>query len=421
MIDQVDLHLKAGEGGAGVVSFRREKFVPRGGPDGGDGGRGGSIYLVASEDASTLSTYRYKHHYRAGRGGNGSGKNQHGRKGDDVELVVPVGTLVQTVGDDGALAVIDDLTTPGQRILVARGGRGGWGNQHFKGPTNQAPKVAQSGQLGEEVHLRLDLKLIADIGVIGRPNAGKSSFVTAVTAARPRVADYAFTTLEPILGVVERGYESFVVAEIPGLIEGAAGGAGLGHEFLRHAERSRAFLHLIDGGRPDPLLDYTQVNAELTAYDPDLSARPQLVAINKIDMPEVLARKDELQAAFAAHGVELRFISAAGGGGVDSLLDELMAIVKQAPTEEVEERGVPVLRPRPAGRRFRVQRSDGAFSVHGASVEALAGMMDVRHDETREEFMRQLQRMGVAAALEKAGVQPGDAVRIGSVQLAWKL
>jgi GTPase len=419
MIDRVDIFLKAGDGGPGVVSFRREKFVPRGGPDGGDGGRGGNIYLVASEDSSTLSAYRYKHHFKAEKGGHGSGKNQHGRKGKDLELIVPMGTIVQRVAGK-SLEMLADLVEPGQKLLVARGGRGGWGNQHFKSSTNQAPRVAQGGQPGEEVRLRLDLKLIADVGVIGMPNAGKSSFVRAVSAARPRVADYPFTTLEPVLGVVELGYESFVVAEIPGLIEGAAEGAGLGHEFLRHAERCRVFLHIVDGGRPDPLEDYRQVNAELAAYEAALAERTQVLAVNKIDEPEVAARRAELEAMFKTEGVEPWFISAATGENTGELSKELLRLVREAP-ETVEERGVTVLRPRPRGRRFEVESVDGEYRVSGVNVQVMAQMMDVRDPATRDEFVRQLERMGVAAALERAGIQPGDTVRVGDVAFEWAL
>ena len=419
MIDRVEIFLKAGDGGPGVVSFRREKFVPRGGPDGGDGGRGGNIYLVASEDSSTLSTYRYKHHFKAEKGGHGSGKNQHGRKGKDLELTVPAGTVVQRV-EGGEPVVLADLVEPGQRLLVARGGRGGWGNQHFKSSTNQAPQVAQGGQPGEEVHLQLDLKLIADVGVIGMPNAGKSSFVSMVSAARPRVADYPFTTLEPVLGVVELGYESFVVAEIPGLIKGAAEGAGLGHEFLRHAERSRVYLHIVDGGRPSPLDDYNQVNAELAAYDPRLAERPQMLAINKIDDPAVAARRGELENLFHAQGLVPWFISAATGENTDALAKELLRLVRETP-EAVEERGETVLRPRPKGRRFEVEAVDGEYRVSGVNVQVMAQMMDVRDPATRDEFVRQLEKMGIARALERAGIQPGDTVRVGDTAFEWAL
>ncbi|MEX2238113.1 MAG: GTPase ObgE [Dehalococcoidia bacterium] len=422
MIDRVEISVKAGDGGPGIVHFRREKFVPRGGPDGGDGGRGGNVYLVASHDTSTLSAYRYRHNFRAENGGHGSGNNRHGRKGEDLQLTVPVGTTVMAIAEDGASSVLADITEPGEPVLIARGGRGGWGNTHFKSSTNQAPKVAQSGQAGQDVKLVLDLRLIADAGVIGRPNAGKSSFVTTVSAARPRIADYPFTTLEPVLGVVELGFESFVVAEIPGLIEGAAEGAGLGHEFLRHAERSKVFLHLIDGSREDPLEDYRQVNAELLAYDPALAERRQLVAINKLDLPEVEGRRAELDKALRAVGVEPWFISAAVGTGVEPLLKELLTAVREATAEQpVEEAGVAVLRPRPVGRRFRVEKTEDEFRVYGVNVEVLSAMMDIRDDATREEFVRQLERMGVAAALQKAGVQPGDSVRVGDASFQWAL
>jgi GTPase len=420
VIDRVELFLKAGNGGAGVVSFRREKFVPRGGPDGGDGGRGGNIYLQASPDSSTLSAYRHKHHFRAERGGHGSGKNQHGRKGKDLQLAVPLGTTVTRL-DEGEPRVVADLLEAGQRVLVARGGRGGWGNQHFKSATNQAPQVAQSGQQGEDVHLLLDLKLVADVGVIGLPNSGKSTFVAAVSAARPRIADYPFTTLEPVPGVVELGFEAYVVAEIPGLIAGAAAGAGLGLDFLRHAERARLFLHLIDGSRPDPVGDYRLVNNELAAYDSRLAERRQLVAVNKVDLPHVSDRRDELKRHFAEDGVVPRFISAAARIGLDGLLREMLEAVKQEPLESVEERGVSILRPKPVGRRFEIKRRDGRYEVKGINVSALAGMMDVRDDATREEFIRQLEKMGVGAALRRAGIAAGDLVRIGEIEFSWAL
>lgn len=419
MIDRAEIFLKAGDGGPGMVSFRREKFVPRGGPDGGDGGRGGSIHLVASENTSTLSDYRYKHHFKAEKGGHGSSRDKHGKKGKDLELAVPTGTSVWRLGDGADALLIADLVDEGQRVLVARGGRGGWGNVHFKSSTNQAPRVAQSGQLGEEAHLRLELKLIADIGVIGRPNAGKSSLVAALSSARPRVADYPFTTLEPILGVVDVGYESFVVAEIPGLIEGAAQGAGLGHDFLRHAERSRLFLHLVDGSREDPIADYHLVNEELRGYQPALARRRQVVVINKLDLPEVAQRRDALTRAFRGLEVEPWFISAAARTNLDALAKALLTAVRETPDDLAEQPGVPVLRPQPGGRRFRVERSNGRFKVSGVNLEVMAQMMDVRDEATREEFVRQLERSGVAAALERAGIEPGDSVSVGEVEFTW--
>ncbi len=319
-IDEAVIHVRSGAGGNGCVSFRREKYVPRGGPDGGDGGRGGDVVLVAASNITSLLDFRYKRHYRARRGGHGKGKNMHGASAEPLVVPVPVGTVV-TDAETGE--VLCDLARDGQRFVAARGGRGGKGNAHFATSTNQAPRYAQPGEPGEERTLRLVLKLLADVGIIGCPNAGKSTLIRRISAARPKVADYPFTTKAPSLGVVDWKGHRFVAADIPGLVEGAHRGVGMGTTFLRHIERTRVLIHLLDlspyTGR-DPRDDYTKINAELDAYMPGLASRPQVVAANKVDLPEAREMYEEIRHDFAERGVELLAVSAATGEGIDELL-----------------------------------------------------------------------------------------------------
>ncbi len=320
-VDEVEIFAKGGDGGAGCVSFRREKFVPRGGPDGGDGGGGGNIWLLAAEGLSTLLDYRYQRHYEAERGEHGKGSGKHGATAPDLVLRVPVGTVVTDRESGGRLG---DLTQADQRFLAARGGRGGRGNARFATPTDRAPRRAEPGESGQARWIRLELKLLAEVGVIGFPNAGKSTLVSMVSAAKPKIADYPFTTLVPTLGVVrvdER--RAFVIADLPGLIPAAAAGKGLGHRFLRHVERTRLLIHLIDldpaTGRA-PVEDYRAVQGELEAYSPELAARPQLVVANKIDLPGTEARREALEAFCAAAGLQFFAVSAVTGRGLPDLM-----------------------------------------------------------------------------------------------------
>jgi len=329
LIDRVQVYVKAGDGGNGIVSFRREKFVPFGGPDGGNGGRGGSVFLIGDQNEATLSHLRYRRHIRAERGGNGQGKDMQGKQGEDIEVMVPLGTIVQCVGDHDEVKVIGDIISEGQRILVARGGKGGWGNAHFATSVDQAPRTANKGEPGEEVTIQLDLKLIADIGIIGLPNVGKSTLLRAVTRATPEVADYPFTTTEPVLGVVERGYQSFVLADIPGLIEGAHEGRGLGLDFLRHIERTRVLIHMIDGILPNPLTDLRKVEAELALYDPGLKEKPKVIAVNKIDLPQVRDRRFDLGKEIGELNAPVFFVSAATGEGVQDLMDKALELISR--------------------------------------------------------------------------------------------
>ncbi|MSP61202.1 MAG: GTPase ObgE [Myxococcales bacterium] len=334
-IDEVKIHVHGGDGGNGVVAFRREKFVPRGGPSGGDGGHGGSVILVADTQLGTLLDLRYQQHYLGKRGEHGQGRDRYGKGGEDSLVRVPVGTLIRDAATGEILA---DLVTAGDRFVAGKGGKGGRGNIHFATSTNQAPRTAEDGEPGEERTLRLELKLLADVGLLGFPNVGKSTFIARVSRARPKIADYPFTTLIPNLGVVGLSDErSFVLADIPGLIEGAAEGHGLGHRFLRHVERTSVLLHLVelpmgagDGNEREPLHDFDIINRELARYDPALATRPQVVALSKLDLTETREAYPALRAAFAKRGVELHALSAVTGEGMPEILERLWAQIATA-------------------------------------------------------------------------------------------
>jgi GTP-binding protein len=429
--DRAKVYLQAGSGGNGSAHFRREKFVPRGGPDGGDGGRGGSIYLEADTSLNTLVDYHYHPHRRAKSGGAGGGRQMHGAKGADLMLRVPPGTVARNAETGELLA---DLTEPGKRVMVARGGRGGLGNTHFATPTRQAPREAQRGEPGEEVTLELELKLIADVGLVGFPNAGKSTLLSVISAARPKIADYPFTTLVPNLGVVEVGDvargqgTTFVVADIPGLIEGAAQGVGLGHEFLRHVERTRLLLHLIDGAATerDPWDEFEAINRELGEYSPELGARPQVIVLTKMDLPDARARWDALRARAEAVGLPALAISAATNEGVAELLNDTARRLHELRAEDAEratrEAAVaaegPVLRPEPED-AYTIERTREGYRVRGKRIERLVAMTDPENTEGMARLEGHLRRLGVTAALEQAGVQPGDTVTFGKVALEW--
>jgi GTP-binding protein len=332
-IDEARIHVKAGNGGNGCIAFRREAHVPRGGPSGGDGGGGGSVVLVADDQLTTLLDYKYRRHYKAPRGEDGRNKDQYGKGGEDLILRVPVGTVVH---DDDNGERLADLDQPGARLVAAKGGTGGQGNIHFTTPWNRAPRRATEGTEGEERVLRLELKLLADVGLLGFPNVGKSTFIARVSRARPKIADYPFTTLVPNLGVISLGDErTMVIADIPGLVEGAAEGAGLGHRFLRHVERTRVLLHILDasplaGPDREPSADFDVLNRELERYAPELTERPQVVALNKLDITEVRERFEELRVSFSKRGIRLFGFSAATGEGVREVLEELWCISRDA-------------------------------------------------------------------------------------------
>ena len=423
MIDQAEIQVRAGNGGNGAVSFRREKFVPRGGPDGGDGGQGGSVILLADPAVSTLRDLRYKRRYVAENGGAGTKANRHGKSGADLTVRVPVGTIVRRVEADGSQSLLADLDTPGARVVAAYGGMGGKGNARFASATNQAPRLAERGQRGQEAQFVLDLKLISDVGIIGLPNAGKSTLISAVSAARPKIANYPFTTLEPVLGVVDVGYDTFVMADIPGLIEGAHSGVGLGHDFLRHVERTRLLVHMLDGSAADPVADMETINRELALFSEDLARRPQIVAVNKIDIPEARERLPELQARLRERGIEPFALSAASGEGVPELTRHIWSTLtrlrEEAPPEPVVEPEETVLRPAPRG-RVSVEKRNGRWVVEGRRLEAMAEMLDLSQEEAKAEFYKRLTRLGVVAALRRAGVREGDKVRFGDVEVTWE-
>ena len=426
LYDTARIFVKAGNGGSGAVSFRREKYVPRGGPDGGDGGRGGSVYLRVDPSLNTLLPFTYQQHYHAENGEPGRGKNQTGRNGADLYIPVPPGTVVY---DDETGGLIGDLVEPGETLCVARGGIGGRGNQHFATPTRQTPRFAEKGEPGEARWLRLELKLLADVGLIGLPNAGKSTLLAASSAARPKIADYPFTTLEPVLGVVSipgRDGGSFVMADLPGLIEGASRGAGLGFTFLRHIERTRLLVHVIDGsggleGR-DPLQDFDIVNAELAAYSPVLAGKPQVVAINKLDLPEAQEQLPRLREALMARGYDVFAISAATGQGVGELLHHLWWTLQRLPRPEAERvpqrRVYTLTAERPEA--WEAERiSAHHFVVRGRRIERLTHMTDFSNPEAAERYQAMLKKWGIAHRLEQLGIQPGDVVHIAEHELVW--
>jgi GTP-binding protein len=427
-LDRVNIFVKAGAGGDGAATFRREAHVPRGGPDGGDGGRGGSIVLRVDAGQTTLADYRHKNHFKAEPGGRGERARRHGAAGGDLVLTVPPRTAVV---DDDSGALVADLVATGQTAMVAKGGRGGLGNTHFKTATHQAPKHAQKGLPGEERWIRLELRLIADIGLVGLPNAGKSTLLAALTAARPKIADYPFTTLEPNLGVLDlagpdgtgEDERRPTIADVPGLIEGASSGAGLGHAFLRHVERTRVLLHVVDGSSRDPEWDHDVIRDELRAHDPVLLDKPILVVFNKLDRPPAIEAWSAFERARRAAGEDVVAISAAEGTGLEVLRTRIAALLPAA--DELgappEPAGVVVHRIDAMGDGFLVERdADGAFRVRERRIERIAAQTNFDVEESAERFQRDLARLGIEDELRRAGVAAGDLVRIGTTELEWE-
>jgi GTPase len=423
LYDRASIVVRAGNGGDGLATFRREKHVPRGGPDGGDGGRGGDIYLVVDGGLNTLLPFKYKRHFDAEHGGNGGTSKKHGRNGAHLELAVPPGTVVRTTIDGEAYTI--DLLHPGQRLLAARGGKGGLGNTHFATSTRQVPRIAELGEPGQQLELELELKLIADVGLVGFPNAGKSTLISVMSAAQPKIAAYPFTTLQPNLGVAEVGNYSFVVADIPGLIEGAHRGVGLGHDFLRHVERTRLLIHVVDAagvdGR-DPLDDYHKINEELRLYAPELAERPQLVALNKADLPEAQQQLARLHAALALPPDDVFVVSAATTVGVAALLGRAAAVLQELGPVGTADADAELLTwpvPEVDPNAFAVEREFDAWRVRGKKIERLVSMTNFAQAESLDRLERVLKASGISAALEQAGVQEGDRVRIEKAELLW--
>ncbi|HOB35091.1 MAG TPA: GTPase ObgE [Bacillota bacterium] len=419
-IDYVTINVQAGKGGNGAVSFRREKYVPRGGPDGGDGGHGGSVFLEASPELNTLVSFRYKKVFRAEPGANGAGGNRHGKNGAPLVIKVPVGTVVY---DDETGRILADLDVPGQRFEAARGGKGGRGNARFATPVVRAPKNAELGLPGQQRKIRLELKLMADVGIIGFPNAGKSTLLAAISAARPKIADFPFTTTVPNLGVVylRENNESFVVADIPGLIEGAHAGLGLGHRFLRHIERTRLLFHVIDiaavEGR-DPVEDYHSINRELVRFNPRLAELPQIIVLNKTDLLDNPAPVER----FKRHvDGEIMEISAVAAKGTERLVYRAAELLRDLPRRSLfaVDFGQQVLNIEPE-EGIRVYRDGDAFRVEGRRVEILAAKTDFNNDESVANFYRMARKIGVIDLLRQQGIKSGDTVIIGEREFIYE-
>jgi GTP-binding protein len=420
-VDEAVIHVKAGNGGNGCVAFRREKFVPRGGPAGGDGGRGGHVILLADPSVKTLVDLHLQRTYKAENGQHGQGSNKHGADGKDLVIRVPVGTVVYDA-ETGEL--IADLVKAGQRVIVVRGGRGGRGNAAFATPTRQTPVFAELGEPGEERTLRLELKLLADVGIIGYPNVGKSTLISRISAARPKIADYPFTTLVPNLGTVRVDNFSFVVADLPGLIEGAHKGVGLGHQFLRHAERTSLLLHMVDiaavEGR-DPICDFETINEELRLYSPELAKKPQIVVANKMDLPNAHENLRRCLPYWRERGYEVFAISALTGEGIEPLVYRMAELVKAmqptAPLPEASEEVI-VAPPKRTEAPLTIERLDEeTWFVQGGEVERLTRLINASHPQALAEIKERLLRHGIWKAIRKAGAKAGDRIIVNGLEL----
>ena len=420
--DYAKIIIKSGDGGIGAVSFRREKYVAAGGPDGGDGGRGGSIYFIVDPDSNTLVDFRFKKKFKAENGKNGEGARRYGKSGEDLYVKVPIGTLIK---DAETGKIIADLSHKGQKELILPGGRGGKGNSHFATSTRQAPRFSQDGEKGIEKEVILELKLLADVGLIGFPNVGKSTFLSKTTSATPKIADYHFTTLEPNLGVVKNDYgESFVIADIPGIIEGASNGTGLGLQFLRHIERTRLLLHVIDvsgiEGR-NPVDDFKTINEELKSYSEKLSKRKQIIVANKIDSMQDENLYNDLEKLAKENNMEIFKISAVTGEGISELLKRVSQVLKELPKEElydeVEDKKVYTLQEEQEG--YTIKKEDGIFVVDGPAVDRVMRRVNLEDNESMYYFQKCLDSLGVNQKLKEAGVQEGDTVNICGWELEW--
>ena len=417
-IDEAKVFVRSGRGGDGMIHFHREKYVPRGGPDGGDGGRGGDVVFEVSPTLNTLSLFRHRSQFMADEGGKGGPNDMTGRSAENLVVLVPPGTVVRDA-DTGEL--LGDLLEPHQRLLVVKGGRGGRGNPHFANSRIQAPRTGEKGEPGQEKNLLLELKLIADIGIVGVPNAGKSSLLASVTNAQPKIADYPFTTIDPNLGVAELDMNtSLILADIPGLIEGAHQGVGLGFSFLKHILRTRVLIHVLDGMSDDPIADFSQINSEMALFDPELGKKQQVVAFNKMDLPDVQARWPEIKQALEEKGYQAMAISAAAHTNVTALLWKAAELLKSAPPIEETVVGLPVYRLAEDPRAFTVEKSEGGWQVHGRSIERAADMTYWDADGSVRRFQKIMETLGVEEALRKAGVQEGDTVFIGEYELEWQ-
>ena len=420
--DYTKIIIKSGDGGNGAATFRREKYVAAGGPDGGDGGKGGDIYFTVDKDKNTLIDFRYNKRYKAGNGQNGSGNHCNGRYGEDLYVKVPIGTVVK---DAETGKVIADLSKPNQTELILKGGRGGRGNSHFATPTRQAPRFSEDGDKGEEKEVILELKLLADVGLLGYPNVGKSTFLSKVTEARPKIANYHFTTLEPNLGVVKtKSGDGFVIADIPGIIEGASEGVGLGLQFLRHVERTRLLLHFIDvsgeEGR-DPVEDYETINKELKKYSEKLSKRKQIIVATKIDVMQDETNLKKLEELAKKEKLEIYKISSVTGEGIEKLIDHVTEVLKTLPKEDlidIEEKMVYTLEDKT--QEWTARKQGDIFIVEGRAVDRLMGRINIEDNESMYYFHKCLKNMGIDDKLKELGICDGDTVIISDWELEWE-
>lgn len=414
-VDRVKIHIKGGNGGNGMVSFYRAKYITHGGPDGGDGGRGGNVIFVGDDNMNTLMDFRYKRSFKAGNGQDGGKLNCFGKSGEDVIIKVPVGTIIREANSNKIMA---DITKAGEKKIIIKGGNGGKGNQHFATPTRQAPRYAERGQIAKEYDVILELKLIADVGLIGLPNVGKSTILSMVTNANPKIANYHFTTLAPNLGVVQsRIGEDFVLADIPGLVEGASEGVGLGHEFLRHVERTKVFIHVVDAAAlegDDPVENVKKINQELMEYNKELLKRPQVIAANKTDIPEAEQNVIRLKEAYEEEGYQVFPVSAATNKGLDALLEAVAKILKEYPEdivfeEEYEEYQEVEVDKEP----FTIEVfDDNYYVITGTGVEKMIGYTNIDTEKGFAFFQRYLREKGIIEALEQKGIKEGDTVKI---------
>lgn len=418
IFDEVKIYVRSGDGGHGAVTFRREKYVPRGGPSGGDGGRGGDVVLKVNPKMSTLGHFHHGIHFKADHGARGGSANKTGASAAPLEVEVPPGTVVK---DPDTGAVIADLVDPDSHFVVAVGGRGGRGNARFASASNQTPRYAEKGEPGQEKWLLLELRLIADVGIVGVPNAGKSTLLSVISNAKPKIAAYPFTTLQPNLGVVEYDDRLLVFADIPGLIEGAHMGVGLGHAFLRHVQRTRVLIHMLDGTSQNPLADYSQINSELALYDERLAERPQIVVFSKMDLPEARERWPQLEQALASRGVKALAISAATHENITPLLQAVFTQMENLPLEQVRlPTETPLYEMQDDRVPFEIERqARGVYVVRGKRIERAAAMTYWDNEEAILRFQEILATLGISEALEKAGVKVGDTVIIGDFELEW--
>ena len=423
MIDQVYINIKSGNGGNGAISGRHEKFVPRGGPDGGDGGDGGDVIFRGDTNINTLIGFRYKKIFKAENGSNGASAKKHGKNGKSVYIDVPVGTQISNENNE----IIADITEHNQEEIIIFGGQGGYGNVKYTSSTNQFPVIAQNGEQGLEMNVKLELKVLADVGIIGAPNAGKSSLISFLTAAKPKIANYPFTTLEPVLGILDYRDADMVIVDIPGLIEGAHEGVGLGHDFLRHIERCKVLIHLVDASEENPKKVFQNINTELELFSNEIKNKPQIIVFNKIDLDEVQVLQNDIVENMKSITSDIYFISAISGEGISEMMDQVIMTFEKFKLAQryevndtnISDENIPILQPLPKRRGVSVYIEEEVYVVDSPGVERIATRIDYEDWMARMQFYKHLKTTGVVKALEDAGIKSGDTVRIGEVEWDW--